>query len=697
MSESEVSNHKVKELGIKENKIYIQFYFDETLLSAEQGSLLFYLKGSDQCIHFSLAQISSIDGLGLFETVVDLEQFSKEFSEIGKWEIYVQLEDSQKKRLRSSEKVTGLLYYYYEKDNRVFFPYTTNKGELVFKTSDPFLFAAVDKVNIRKDGTVYLSGYFDYPEWHKQDSSMINGTLIMENDLDNRISQFAVRENVMESSNDPFSSYRRFETMIDLTNGLHSIKNIHYKFYLEINCQDGGEARKNLKSSQLAYLPRVGEKNKFKKICTISQSKKRVKLRPKTDKRHLSISVSPYYQKQHLYESTSKLFKKWKNANKLLFLYKAIFKLVGYFPVKKNTIVFESFLGKQYSCNPRAIYEYIQNNHSEFKTYWSVDPRYLKNFDGKSLHVVPRFSIKWLFIMARAEFWVSNSRLPLWIPKSRHTTYLQTWHGTPLKKLAADMDEVYMPETNTKMYKRNFLYEARNWDYLISPNAYSSEIFKSAFRFNKNMIESGYPRNDILQKNHSQEELDKMKEKFSIPLDKKVLLYAPTWRDDQFYKKGKYKFDLELDLHKLRKELEDEYIVILRMHYLVAENFDLSPYKGFAFDFSNYEDIRELYLISDMLITDYSSVFFDYGNLKRPIIFFVYDIETYRDKLRGFYFDFEKTAPGPLVKTTEEIIESVHMLKDSVSSQKFNDFYNKFCYLEDGNATRRVVNEVFLK
>lgn len=97
MSESEVSNHKVKELGIKENKIYIQFYFDETLLSAEQGSLLFYLKGSDQCIHFSLAQISSIDGLGLFETVVDLEQFSKEFSEIGKWEIYVQLEDSQKK------------------------------------------------------------------------------------------------------------------------------------------------------------------------------------------------------------------------------------------------------------------------------------------------------------------------------------------------------------------------------------------------------------------------------------------------------------------------------------------------------------------------------------------------------------------------------------------------------------------------
>jgi len=696
MSELEVSNHKAKELEIKENKVYIQFYFDDTMLSTERGALLFYLKDSEQYLDFSLARISSIDGLGLFEAVVDLEECSKEFSKKGTWEIYVQLENTQKKRLYSSEKVTRLLYYYFEKNNRVFFPHTTNKGELVFKTSEPLLFAAIDKVNIKKDGFVILSGYYDYPEWHKQAPSKISGMIIMEDDVNNHISRFSLEERVMESSNNHFSSYRRFETIIDLKKGLHSLKNIHYKFHLEISYQDD-KKHKKIKGLPLSYLPSIGEKNKLRKICSISQSKKRVKVRRKSEKNYLSISVSPYYQKQQLYENTTKLLKKWNNVNKLLFLYKLLFKIVGYFPAKKNTIVFESYLGKQYSCNPRAIYEYIQNNHSEFKTYWSVDPRYLENFDGKGLDVVPRFSIKWLFIMARADYWVSNSRLPLWIPKPRHTTYLQTWHGTPLKKLAADMDEVYMPETNTKMYKRNFLYEARNWDYLISPNVYSSEIFKSAFRFNKKIIESGYPRNDILQKEHSQEELDKMKEMFSIPLEKKVLLYAPTWRDDQFYKKGKYKFDLELDLHKLRKGLGDEYVVILRMHYLVAENFDLSPYKGFAYDFSNYEDIRELYLISDMLITDYSSVFFDYGNLKRPMIFFVYDIETYRDKLRGFYFDFEKTAPGPLVKTTEEVIESVHNLKESIPSQKFNDFYNKFCYLEDGKAAKRVVNEVFLK
>ncbi|WP_312097369.1 CDP-glycerol glycerophosphotransferase family protein [Niallia sp.] len=694
MSESEVSNHKVKEIEIRENKVYIQFYFDETLLSAEQDSLLFYLKDTDKCIPFSLTQISSLDGLGLYESVIDIEEHSKAFSRKTKWEIYVQIADKQKKRLLCSEKVTGLLYYYFEKENFVFFPSTTKRGELVFRTSEPLLFAAIDRATIRKDGSIFVAGYYDFPEWHTKEPSKVTGTLIMENDLDSHISRFSLDGTGKDNSNDRFSTYRRFETTIYLTEGLHSLKKVHYRFHLEISFQDEAK-HKVLKCNQLAYLPADGEKNKQKRICTISKSKKRVKVRTKTPKRYLSISVSPYYYKQQLYENTSKLFRKWKNANKLLLVYKVLFKVVGYFPVKKNSIVFESFLGKQYSCNPRAIYEYIQANHSEFKLYWSVDPRYLKNFEGKNLDVVPRFSIKWLFIMARANFWVSNSRLPLWIPKPRHTTYLQTWHGTPLKKLAADMDEVHMPETNTKMYKSNFLYEARNWDYLISPNAYSSEIFKSAFQFKKKMIESGYPRNDILYKKHSKEELRQLKEKFAIPLDKKVLLYAPTWRDDQFYKKGKYKFDLELDLNKLKRELGEEYVVILRMHYLVAENFDLSPYKGFAFDYSNYEDIRELYLISDLLITDYSSVFFDYGNLKRPIIFFVYDIETYRDKLRGFYFDFEKKAPGPLAKTTDEVIECIN--SGNVTNQKFNDFYNKFCYLEDGNASARVVKEVFLQ
>ncbi len=375
-------------------------------------------------------------------------------------------------------------------------------------------------------------------------------------------------------------------------------------------------------------------------------------------------------------------------------LYKLAFIIVGKLPAKKNVVVFESFLGKQYSCNPRAIYEYMKRNYPDYEMYWSIDPRHSHIFKDKGLNILPRFSIPWLFKMARAKYWVSNSRLPLWIPKPAHTVYLQTWHGTPLKRLAADMDEVHMPGTDTENYKRNFLNESSRWDYLISPNRYSSEIFARAFGFNKNMIESGYPRNDYLHNHDDAETISEIKNRLNLPKDKQVILYAPTWRDNEFYSVGKYKFNLKLDLDKMQKELGNNYIILLRMHYLIAENLDLNNYSGFAYDVSHHTDISELYVISDLLITDYSSVFFDYANLKRPMIFYVYDIDNYRDTLRGFYFDFEEQAPGPLVKTTEEVIDQIRN-KESLIQSDYEAFYEKFCYLENGQSSKRVVEEVF--
>src|SRR5699024_8605774 len=206
----------------------------------------------------------------------------------------------------------------------------------------------------------------------------------------------------------------------------------------------------------------------------------------------------------------------------------------------------------------------------------------------------------------------------------------------------ADMDEVHMPGTNTEQYKRNFLAESSKWDYLISPNSYSTEIFQRAFQFNKTMLETGHPRNDYLITANEPKEIERLKKQIGLPLDKKIILYAPTWRDNQFYGRGRYKFELQLELDKMRENFGDEYIILLRMHYLVAEHLNIEEYKEFVYDLSLHEDIRELYLISDVLITDYSSVFFDYANLKRPILFYVYDIEEYRDTLRGFYVDFEK-------------------------------------------------------
>lgn len=382
----------------------------------------------------------------------------------------------------------------------------------------------------------------------------------------------------------------------------------------------------------------------------------------------------------------------------LFSLYKVVFGVLGFIlPKNKNIIIFESFLGKQFSDSPRAIFEYLQKYYPYYEMYWSVERNSLRRFSSINVPYVRRFSLKWMFLMNRAKYWVTNSRLPLWIPKPNKTVYVQTWHGTPLKRLAADMEEVYMPGTNTEKYKKNFITEAQKWDYLISPNAYSSEIFKRAFQFEKTVIESGYPRNDYLINKNNEKEIKRLKKAFALPRNKKVILYAPTWRDNQFYGRGRYKFDIQIDLDLLKKELSEEYIVVLRLHYLIAENLDLSAYDGFVYDFSYHMDIRELYLISDLLITDYSSVFFDYANLKRPMLFFVYDIEEYRDKLRGFYFDFENNAPGPLVRTTEELVEEIHKLKDEIKNEKIEAFYNKFCYLEDGYASKRVVECIFKK
>ncbi|MCO8285499.1 CDP-glycerol glycerophosphotransferase family protein, partial [Tetragenococcus halophilus] len=270
---------------------------------------------------------------------------------------------------------------------------------------------------------------------------------------------------------------------------------------------------------------------------------------------------------------------------------------------------------------------------------------------------------------------------------------LSTWHGTPLKHLVFDMNNV---TSANKQYKKIFYEQSRKWDYLIADNKYSEDIFVSAFMYpRENILTYGYPRNDILI-NHTIEDQQEIKQRLGIPLDKKVILYAPTWRDDEFHSVGNYKFTLRLNLERLREELGNEYVIILRMHYFISDVLDLSDYEGFAFDYSKYNDINHLYIISDLLITDYSSVFFDYANLKRPILFYTYDLAKYKDELRGFYIDVQKDLPGPLLYTSEEVIDRIKNIKSVMYEyeEKYKLFYDQYCALDDGNASKRVVEKV---
>ncbi|WP_445487898.1 CDP-glycerol glycerophosphotransferase family protein [Niallia sp. 03133] len=707
MSESGFVHKQVQKISIDHNQLYIKFCFKHGLLEGKQATLVFLQRNTGRPLNYDFKQIALHEDYGTYEATISLHDHDNLFHHTAVWDMYVSLEgegeeEEKKHRLKSNGAELELYYCLFPKEETMFFAYTTNKGNLSFKTTKQRIIANIEETYLSKEGSIRISGYGFDPNWGMNVPAVQEKNLVITNNINDEQHKVILESNTRNDLTEMYGTSNHnfdlvgFEGNIDLSKYLNNDPLIYYRFYLEIVYEENGET-KRLLSPRLKFQSYNPKYLKQKTIVPSVYGKKRYFLKSTVKKQFLSIRVSDYNAKKELKARIKGKLQRMKRSKKAKLLYKLAFTFLGKLPFKKNTVVFESFLGKQYSCNPRAIYEYIKEHHPEYKLYWSVDKRYMQNFENREIDMVPRFSVRWLFTMSRAQYWVSNSRLPLWIPKPKYTTYLQTWHGTPLKRLAADMDEVHMPGTNTEKYKRNFLKESSNWDYLISPNKYSSDIFARAFGFHKTMIESGYPRNDALFNDNTEDNLIALKEKFGLPLEKKILLYAPTWRDDQFYGKGKYKFDLELDLMKLKEELGDEYIIVLRMHYLVAENLDLTPYSGFAYDFSNYEDIRELYLIADLLITDYSSVFFDYGNLRRPMIFYVYDIESYRDKLRGFYFDFEKMAPGPLAKTTDEVIDYIRQADAMPLNEQFEQFYNMFCYLEDGEASKRVVEEVFLK
>jgi len=368
----------------------------------------------------------------------------------------------------------------------------------------------------------------------------------------------------------------------------------------------------------------------------------------------------------------------------------------GHRAYDQPTLIFESFGGRQVSDSPYAIYQLFKQLYPGFRFIWSIDRSQKAFCKENGIPFIVRRTAKWVRTLEKATFWISNARFPAWVKKPSYVTYIQTWHGTPLKKLGLDIENVSMPGTTTTKYHANFVKEANRWDALISPNDYSTQIFRSAFGFNNQILKVGYPHNDELI-NSSADDIVALKQEMGIPLDKKVVLYAPTYRDNQFAEKGKYTFELPFSLDDFKKQYGDDAVLVLRMHYLISNALDISGYEDFVYDLSNHPSISDLYLVSDMLITDYSSVFFDYAYLKRPILFYPYDYHMYKDELRGFYLDYEKDLPGEIAHNQTQLMTEIgEKLKtpDMSDNQKFMDFYHRFCAIDDGLSSLKVVNYV---
>ncbi|MDO5861141.1 CDP-glycerol glycerophosphotransferase family protein, partial [Methanobrevibacter sp.] len=262
------------------------------------------------------------------------------------------------------------------------------------------------------------------------------------------------------------------------------------------------------------------------------------------------------------------------------------------------------------------------------------------------------------------------------------TKVVQLWHAPGASKKFGG--SVASPEDIDMLLKIS-----NNTDYLITSSKHIENYYAEAFQINKEKIKAlGLPRLDYYFENH---DLDKIKKdffkKYNYVQDKKIILYAPTFRDNERYNNVlNY-----LDLKKFNEILGDEYVLALRLHPKIKNFYsqDIESSEEYI-DCSDYPSEQELMMISDILITDYSSIMIEYAILNKPIVFFVYDLDNYLASERGFYYDFKKTVPGKLVYNCDELIGAIK--NNDFDKDKMSSFLNTQFDSIDGKSSKRVVD-----
>ena len=371
--------------------------------------------------------------------------------------------------------------------------------------------------------------------------------------------------------------------------------------------------------------------------------------------------------------------------------------------IDDKLVYFRTFSGRGYSDSPKAMYEYMLTapEYSDYRFIWCFkDPdeySFLLQNDRTSL---VKFRTKEdNKALRKAKYWITNYRMLNYQYPRKGQIYLQCWHGTPLKRLGYDIIESDNAMNSLEEIKEKYRTDAEKFSYILSPSPFATEKFATAWNLNETnqrhkIIEEGYPRNDRLISVTDQERTD-LRKKLGVE-GKKAILYAPTWRDNQHTSGQGYTYKTEVDFDRLQRELGEEYIILFRAHYLVANSFDFEKYKGFVTDVSSYPDINDLYIASDVLVTDYSSVFFDYANLKKPVIFYMYDLEHYANEMRGFYISLDE-LPGPIVKEEGGLIDEIRKCDEWKPDEKYEAFHQKYNPLDDGNASERVLRRIISK
>jgi CDP-glycerol glycerophosphotransferase len=353
-----------------------------------------------------------------------------------------------------------------------------------------------------------------------------------------------------------------------------------------------------------------------------------------------------------------------------------------------DAVVYMSFGGRECSDSPRAIHAELVRRGAPLEHLWAIrDGAAMAPAGARTLRYGSREHYE---ALARARFVVANDHFPDFFERRDDQTCVETWHGMPLKRIGFDVSEM---RGASRKLERIWDQQVGNWQYVVSPNAFATPILQRAFQLEGELIETGYPRGDVLAR---PERAAAVRERLGVPHAVRAVLYAPTLRDHATDRGGNYLLDWQLDVERLRAALGDDTVLLVHRHPYVDQELPPAA-NGFARDVTAYPDATELLLAADVLITDYSSVMADFACTGRPMLFFAYDLDSFREEVRGFYVDYEATVPGPVLRTTDELADALRDLDavQAAHAERYAAFRERFCQHADGNAAARVVDRVF--
>jgi CDP-glycerol glycerophosphotransferase len=360
----------------------------------------------------------------------------------------------------------------------------------------------------------------------------------------------------------------------------------------------------------------------------------------------------------------------------------------------ENLAVYAAYWYRGYSCNPAAIYEAARRIVPSVHGVWIVQRGAEESMPEGVDYVYPG-TMRYFRVLARSKYLINNVNFPDDIMKRTGSIDLQTQHGTPLKKMGLDLQDY--PVGANKMNFKKLLERCDRWDFSLSSNRFSTLILERVYPCDYESLETGYPRNDRLC-NATAADVELARATLGIRPGQTTVLYAPTFRD---YQRG---LQPMLDLARLAHGLGPDIILLVRAHYYYNNNSLLASEgalelveSGRILDVSKHPSVQDLCLAADVLLTDYSSVMFDYAILNRPIVIYANDWETYVN-CRGVYVDILKDSPGLVAATEEELVEAFRSgaIWGPEASAARARFRQRFCEFDDGMAAERVVRRVFL-